>query len=39
MISDLLTAFAVVSLASAFIGACIEYSWHAVRHGHKHDRS
>lgn len=32
MAADLLTAFAVVALASAFGGAILEYVWDALRH-------
>jgi hypothetical protein len=34
-VDDLLTAFIVVSLASALIGAWLEYFGHAVRKGHR----
>lgn len=33
--ADLLTAFAVISLASAAIGAILEYSAAAIHRGHK----
>lgn len=35
MAADLLTAFAVVSLASAAIGAWIEYLGHSIHHRHR----
>jgi hypothetical protein len=36
MIADVVTAVAVISLASALLGAVLEYTWHSVHFRHKH---
>jgi len=36
MAADTITALAVISLASAFIGAVLEYVGHHLHHGHRH---
>jgi len=35
MTNELLVNFVIVSLASAAIGAVLEYVWHATHHDHK----
>lgn len=37
-VSDLIAGVAVVSLASAAIGAVLEYCGHAIHHEHRHKR-